>query len=390
MKHAAVLCTLFLSLSLSAADPALHNVVSKVDIELHGFIKADVAYDDSETNNGNYGMYVKQETNSSTGTTAKDDDEFNLTANQSRIWLIMHGPDYQGISTGGKVEVDFYGAGAAENKATIMLRRAYLTFGWKEHGIEFLAGQHSDIFSPLYPHTINYTVAWDQGNIGYRRPQIRVTKTCEAGAVDVIAQAAISRTIGGEALTDVETDYGEDSGIPTFQGRVAFMLPWIEDTKLQTGVSGHYGKEQVETTTWRKDIDTFSVNVELKMPLTCGFLVSGEWFYGGNLDNYFGGIGQGVNLTKREMIKSEGGWAELLYKGVKDWNFAVGAGLDNPHNKDLDTGDRKRNELFYANVTHNLTPNLAVGAAYNRLHTYYKRGHGGRDNRIQFTAIYKF
>ena len=39
-----------------------------------------------------------------------------------------------------------------------------------------LGGQTWDVISPLNPRSLNYSVYWWAGNIGYRRPQVRLTK----------------------------------------------------------------------------------------------------------------------------------------------------------------------------------------------------------------------
>ena len=79
-----------------------------------------------------------------------------------------------GLNTG-KLDL-FYGAGGAENKAEIMMRHAFFKLDWPQERFSIIAGQTSDVISPLLPDTINYSVAWWSGNIGYRRPQIRITK----------------------------------------------------------------------------------------------------------------------------------------------------------------------------------------------------------------------
>ena len=88
----------------------------------------------------------------------------------------MFGPKGEDIQTGGRVEIDFYGGGA-ENKSNPMMRHAYLNLDWPKDKFSILAGQTSDVISPLFPDTLNYTVGWWVGNIGYRRPQIRLTKS---------------------------------------------------------------------------------------------------------------------------------------------------------------------------------------------------------------------
>ena len=96
----------------------------------------------------------------------------------------------------GLIEIDFYGGGA-ENKPRPQLRHAYADIAWVDSGWNMLAGQTWDLISPLNPWTLNYSVAWWAGNIGFRRPQIRLTKQTGIGeGADFLAAFAITRDIG--------------------------------------------------------------------------------------------------------------------------------------------------------------------------------------------------
>ena len=39
-----------------------------------------------------------------------------------------------------------------------------------------MAGQNWDLMSPLLPSTVNYSVGWAGGNIGFRRMQLRADR----------------------------------------------------------------------------------------------------------------------------------------------------------------------------------------------------------------------
>ena len=145
-------------------------VWSDLDIQLYGYLKLDAAYDSSRTTNGDYAQWVEREDDND------DDNQFNMTANQSRFGMKINGPDGEAMNASGLVEVDFYGNAPAENKAQLMMRHAYIKLDWPEYRFNIIAGQTSDVISPLFPSTVNYSVGWWTGNIGYRRPQIRLTK----------------------------------------------------------------------------------------------------------------------------------------------------------------------------------------------------------------------
>jgi hypothetical protein len=61
--------------------PAAKPVTSAFDIKLYGLVKLDAAYDDSRVNVGNFGRWVETES------VLKNDEQFNLTANQTRLGM---------------------------------------------------------------------------------------------------------------------------------------------------------------------------------------------------------------------------------------------------------------------------------------------------------------
>jgi hypothetical protein len=171
------------------ADNKKH-VWSDLDIQLYGYLKLDAAYDTSRIDNGNYAKWVQSESSND------NDDQFNMTANESRLGMRINGPQEGDMNTSGRVEVDFYGGGS-ENKSQIMMRHAYLKIDWPAERFNVIAGQTSDVISPLFPPTLNYSVQWWAGNIGYRRPQIRLTKSLALPSdVDLTLEGALARTIG--------------------------------------------------------------------------------------------------------------------------------------------------------------------------------------------------
>ncbi len=370
------------------APPEKKNVLSSLDVEIYGIIKGDASYDNSRTNPGNYILYVDPES------TRKNDDEFNLTANQTRLGLRVTGPATETFKTYGLVEFDFYGNYASENKAKIQMRHAYVVMDWPTAQFNILAGQTSDIISPLVPNTLNYTVLWDAGNIGYRRPQIRFTKGIPLGEkASLKFEGGFARTIGRNDLTGSET--GEDAGFPTGQARVSMTFPFFGPKPTTVGVSGHWGREEydLDATGRNLDLETQSINLDVTQPVVSWLTAWGELFSGQNLDQYFGGIGQGVNTanpTNPKEISANGGWVALSLGPWSKWSFNVGAGLDEVERDDVADGARTRNSSIFGNVLYSLNKSTQIGFELSRWDTYY-RGPGDADDvRAQASFIYKF
>jgi len=361
------------------------SVLSSLDIEIYGIVKADASYDSARTYPGNYVLYVESEAS------RPDDNEFNVTANQTRLGARIQGPASETLKTSGLVEIDFYGNYASENKAKIQMRHAYVTVEWPKSRLSVLAGQTSDIISPLVPNTLNYTVLWDAGNVGYRRPQIRATHTAPLGEkASLKTEAGIARTIGRTDPTGSET--GEDAGFPSVQGRVSATFPLVGAKPTTVGVSGHLGQEEfdLDATGRHTKFDSWSVNLDLVQPVTPWLTVLGEWFYGQDLDQYFGGIGQGVNTTTREEIRATGGWLAASLGPWGKWSFNVGAGLDHADAADVPADGRTENSSIFGNVYYSWNKNAQLGVELSRWNTHYQGSGDADDLRAQTSFLYKF
>ena len=365
-------------------------VWSSLDIQLYGRLKLDSAYDSSRIDNGNYAKWVGSES------TNDKDDQFNMTANETRLGMMITGPDDGDMKASGRVEVDFYGGGD-ENKSRLMMRHAYLKLDWPEKHFNVIAGQTSDVISPLVPSTLNYSVCWWTGNIGYRRPQIRLTKEMNIKEnVDLKLEGALARTIGrSDAIAG--TDSGEDAGSPTLQGRVSVTLPLLNDRQATVGLSGHWGKEEYDlnSTGRNTEFDSWSLNMDLDQPVSEKVAIKAEIFTGENLNAYLGGIGQGVIVDANQPIYykeigSSGGWIAASLGPWKNKRFNVGIAVDDVDSSDINAGDRTLNRSVFGNMICALDKQTDIGFELSHWRTEYKGSGDAESLRAQLSFIYKF
>ncbi|MEJ2704233.1 MAG: hypothetical protein P8Z79_17495, partial [Sedimentisphaerales bacterium] len=253
-------------------------VWSSLDIQIYGYLKFDAAYDSSRIDNGDYAKWVDPQNLNN------HDDQFNMTARQTRLGVLLTGPDNRRVKTSGRVEIDFYG-GDSENKPNPMMRHAYMKLDWPAEKFSIIAGQTSDVISPLVPSTVNYSVCWWVGNIGYRRPQFRLTKEISLDRdVDLKLEGAVARTIGrADAVAAPNgTESGEDAGFPTVQARAGLTMPLYGPKPTTMGVSGHWGQEEYDTNPrgGHRDFTTWSLNFDLTQPISEKVTIKGELFTG--------------------------------------------------------------------------------------------------------------
>jgi len=363
------------------------TAVADVTTTFYGYIKLDASYDSAMTNDGDFAYIVLPYED------GEKDDEFNMTAKQTRFGVKFDGGGTDAVDMSGVIEFDFYGGGA-ENKPNPMLRKAYMLF--KTSAVDILAGQTSDVISPIVPTTLNYIVLWKSGDIGYRRPQIRLTK-----AVKVADDTKLKFAVSANRSMGRDKNGGETIGMPSFQGRVAVGTKLMGQV-MELGVSGLMGREEAvsaaDTTIYK--LDQSVVAVDISLPLGDVVVLKGQYFKGSNLAHYLGGVGQGIAEVPVEgagsmelvEIEASGWWTQLTVKPNQSWQFNVGAGSDDPEIPEDDTAgnEYEKNTTYFGNAIWTVTPSAVVGVEYAMIETEYVGGESYQDNRLQLSFMYKF
>jgi hypothetical protein len=370
---------------LAMCAPAAAGVTTT----FYGYIKLDASLDSAMTDKGDFAFIVMPYEE------GKEDDEFNMTANQTRLGVKLDGGGSDAIAVSGLIEFDLYGGGP-ENKPNPLMRKAYMEF--KTDVVDILAGQTSDIISPLFPTTLNYIALRKSGNIGFRRPQVRLSKNVEiADGTKLSIAASANRNMG-------PGENGEDAGMPSFQGRLAVGTKLIGDKPAVIGVSGVWGQE--ESDDFDTDFDRTGISVDVSLPLGEMIAVKGEYFTGKNLAVYLGGIGQGIATLPPEgdedeelvEIEASGWWAQVTIKPVENWQFNVGGGSDDPEFDRDPVGDMlEKNTTYYGNAIWTVAPSAMIGVEYAMFETEYMvRGEEEtttetyENTRLQLSFMYKF
>jgi len=370
MKKLTVLLVIVLLMGISgfAADDA-----EKTEVKPYGYIKLDAIYETGSSSHENYTLWAKDPGNS--------DGMFYVTARQTRLGLAIKGISFGDFNVTGKVEVDFHASGVPENKAYNFMRHAFLTVS--NGSFSVIAGQTSDIISPLYPSTLNYTVLWGAGNIGYRRPQLAFKQDIKAGKTTFTIHAGITRTITGDYDGDGIND-GIAAGFPTLQARIGGKFSLGANSSLQLGVSGHYGKSKGDI-----EYTSDSINVDFLLVIS-KFKLIAEYFSGKNLGAFLGGIVQNVNLVTDEEINAKGFFVNAVIAASKKVQFSFGYGMDDPDDENLLTGNRSKNTSIFGNFTIALSPSVQVGLEISNWQTDYLNQEQQKTLRFQHCWILTF
>lgn len=321
------------------------NSDSKLLIQPYGYFKLNMSYDSDLLSIGNFARWALP--NSSVAAIPTT----NISTKESRFGMLINKGNISG-----KVEIDFYGIGSAENKGGILFRKAYAEA--KFDNITIRAGQDSDVISPLVPATINYPVAWWAGNIGYRRPMLKIF-----GDKKLVSWTfALARNIGGDLNND-GIDDGSAAVLPEFQGRVAFKI--FDNHSI--GLSGHFAI--LDTIGTNSKYESWSANVDLNLKITPKIILSGEAFVGSNIAGMLGGI---ANPSTFDGIDTQGGWINLKVTPMQKYTLSMGMSIDDPCDSDLNNEARSKNTMIFLNIYHDILEEFLVGFEVSYWSTEYK------------------
>ncbi len=395
-------------------------------ITVYGRMRLDYSFDTSRAYGGaTWAYWVLPNYDGRVGKrefTNNNDYESNISARNSRFGLKLKGTHIDTIEAdlSGHLELDFNGGDITTNtwKPIPRMRIAafFLDWGW----VELMGGNHWDTFSTLYPMgDLNLAHAFG-GNVGFRRPQLRLSfkpsfgdggrvwiqmgiarpldiaasdydglgnpiQTDLNGDGDIQATDEFGRATGevNSAIGDGNND-GEDSGIPMLQWRLAVQSPIWTKTAFMLGTGGHFQKAEFnrpigEGRDKHDSLTSYHVDVELVFPIIDELLLRGEFFYGQMLKDITGGIAQDVNPETGEAIKAMGGWVDLVGKPFKVWNIAVGYTADKP---DADSMKVKKaanmekfrymNSSFFVNNIFNFGSGFTMYLTYSHMMTDYR------------------
>jgi hypothetical protein len=308
------------------------------------------------------------------------ESELTMTPRLSRLGLSIDRWDIKDdrIFGEGKLEIDFAGGGGAN---AIRLRHAYasVTRQRRQLGIELLAGQTWDLVSPLFPSAQNDAQLRYAGNLGDRRPQLRLSIYPTDKAHLAIAAAA-------PTVLDAQDLDGDGEADAMASARP--MLQWLFEVRsrlgrrgnlVRMGVSGHVAQTELADGTARPSA---SVAAHFYLPFSKQVFILGEGYLGSNLAEVGGGIGHGISEMTNEGVRALGGWLELALLPTERHMLSVGTSLDVANTEDLQPGDRERNGTIYSVLRYKPRPALQLGLEHLYWRTDYKDMPRGVANRV--------
>src|SRR5262249_55293928 len=161
-----------------------------------------------------------------------------------------------------------------------------------------------------YPTVNNDTLMWNAGNIGDRRPQLRLSWEPKAGE-GVFSFAGAAGLTGAVDSKDLDANGvrdGEASGLPNLQARAGWARAvGFSKTRLGVGLSGLWAREKTAAPfAGETKFGSRAANLDLQAPICSWLSVAGEAWAGRNLSDFRGGIAQGVAPGTGVEVRSRG------------------------------------------------------------------------------------
>ncbi|HMF16679.1 MAG TPA: hypothetical protein VKE98_05695 [Gemmataceae bacterium] len=280
---------------------------------------------------------------------------FDASARQTTLFAMIMGPEVCGFQSSGQVAGVLYSSSLIEDLWGFLPIEAYAQL--KNEDWRFAAGLQMDIFNPLNPMVLPFSLLGASGNTGAFRGQLRVERYLHpSGDSDITLTAGISDPVP----TTVNNSFrvNEDNGWPNVETRAAWAFgPMIGEglaakRPFEVGLSGVVG--QMRTTvpaTTQVVADVWGLGADLRWAIDQRFGFQGEVFVGQTLGTYMGSILQNINSATFHGLHSAGGWFEVYYYICPETlHTHVGYGIDDPLDSDLAPGQPVRNETVFANV----------------------------------------
>jgi len=343
-------------------------------VHIYGLARLDAAYSTGRMYSAQAGYWAL-----SPSSPGNDEAEFALYPRWTRLGVdVAVAEPAPGVKVDAKIEIDFNNGGS-ESRALPRVLHAYgvLTAG----DLQVLGGQTSDLIAPLLYGGLEQVVFWYGGNLGDRRPQLRVTYGPELGRAKVVVAAAVAQS-GAVDMADLDADAvmdGVASARPALQGLAELQVKLTAEAKrpLRLGVSGHHGGKRLAVGPSERVFDVVAGVAHLAVPVSV-FTLQAEGYLGENLSDLRGGIGQGVELhdvdgdgvmDEGRSIPAKGGFVQLQVEPVPWYTLELGAGVDNP--KGVDAGGRGLNRTLHVGNAFKPYRAVVVGAVYDHYRTAY-------------------
>ena len=193
----------------------------KVEFKFHGFVKSDLFLDTRENvmvREGHFLLYPKNEELDPDGEDVNANIQLNMLSIQTRLNLLVTGPDVWKAKSSAYIEAEFFGTTNADING-FRLRQAYIKLQWPK--TMFLVGQywHPMFSTQCYPGTVSFNTGAPFQPFS-RNPQLRVKQSF--GKFNLVGTVFWQRDFRSTGPAGVSSEYLWNSAIPMINLRFEY------------------------------------------------------------------------------------------------------------------------------------------------------------------------
>jgi hypothetical protein len=316
---------------------------------------------------------------------------FGATVRQTLLGLDFQGPHLPGEGTvNGFLSMDFYAGTSDPEYARFRLRRAGVSFDWKNRS--FFVGQDKPLISPYQPDSlaeVGIPPLAGAGNLWLWLPQARYEERLHLGTgTGFTAQVALLQTEESYAAVPQALTYTLEQSRPAIEGRFAFWHKFDDTRRFEVAPGFHASSTHVAGSSVGSHIGSFDWLIVPASHLQ----LSGTIFRGQNVAN-LGALGNGFAITPNgdpQPVHSTGGWAQLGIPITNRLTFHVFSGVEDDHSSYLGALSTVHNWTYASNFMYHLGPNLIVSLEALQMRTRSVAGIGALQNHYDLAIGYLF
>jgi hypothetical protein len=294
-----------------------------------------------------------------------------------------------GAVASGRLEFDLKGGGSRTSPRP-RLRLAAVDLTWKNRDLVVSVGQSADVIGLLSADAISFPSESFLGDIGNRRPQVKITKRFAASSntkVSLQGSVGIAETmIADESLpSELQTP-----SVPLGQARAA--VEW-NGNAIADGVIGFWGAGGRKSFAWAStgqsvEMKTWTVGLDLAVPVGRRVALAGEVWHGITMDLYR--HAPALSALSQPGTIMTGGWGAVTVQPTRRWTINIGGGFENPDTSGA-TSEVYPARSWFGNVYYEATPKVRIGAEVSYWSSDRYRADGVKDKaRLTTEFLYQF
>jgi len=373
------------------------SVTSKYDVTIGGYVKMDLGWG-SQNTGPDYSAAVRGSMPNNQNRYSEYGNLFAY-AGETRLSMLIKGPDAWGAKTGAFVEGDFRGASVGTTAGVFELRHAYMRFNWAQASL--LIGQTWNDWGYIPSFYIIGNGDLNPMGRGARQPQVRFTYDINKSWSFFAGIFSPYNTLAGTATASAQNDSAR-SLLPHFMGEVTWKTDScgkIGTFPLRFSLGGFYGKEKktysnATNTRWNDDsVNSWTVALKGYIPIipekkgnkagAFGFTGAaymgqnnGLYYTSGPTASYDSALNANAAYYSAAAPFNYGGWGQLSYYFTDNvWINGIYGTFSNNFSPNtfraVGANAIRTNQHMIANVLWDINPAIRFGLEYARMMTGY-------------------